>query len=285
VFISIAAVLNILLDLLFVAVFHWAAFGAALATVIGQGASFVLSLVFLYRRRDRFGFDFKPSSFGIHKDVFPSLMKLGIPMVLQSAAVNCSRLFVNARVNTYGVLATAVSGIGSKMDTACNVFTSSLSTAGATMIGQNIGAEKYERVPKVILSSFVVDAVVCGAMGLCVALFPRAVFGLFAKEADTLELAMTYIPVALVSFASCMFRAPMFALINGSGNSKLNLIVGILDGVVARIGLCLLLGEALGMGVYGYWYGAAFAGFTPFVIGGIYYLTGKWRTRKYIVGE
>jgi putative MATE family efflux protein len=285
VFISIATVMNIILDLVFVAVFRWAAFGAALATVIGQGTSFVLSLVFLYRRRERFGFDFQRASFGIHMDVFPPLMKLGIPMVLQSAAINCSRLFVGARVNTYGVLATAVTGIGNKMDSACNVFTGSLSTAGATMIGQNIGAEKYERVPHVILSSFVVDAVVCGAMCLCVALFPRAVFGLFAKEADTLELAMTYIPVAVLSFVSCMFRAPMFGLINGSGNSKLNLTVGLLDGVLIRVGLSLFLGEVCGLGMYGYWYGAALAGFTPFFIGGVYYLSGKWRTRKYIVGE
>jgi Na+-driven multidrug efflux pump len=77
----------------------------------------------------------------------------------------------------------------------------------------------------------------------------------------------------------------MFSLINGSGNSKMNLTVGILDGVVLRIGLCLLLGEALGMGVYGYWYGASLAGFTPFLIGGVYFLSGKWKTRKYIVGE
>jgi Na+-driven multidrug efflux pump len=221
----------------------------------------------------------------VYGDVFPILMKLGIPMVLQSAAINCSRLFVSARINNYGVLASAVTGIGNKLDTASNVFTSSLSTAGATMIGQNIGAEKYDRVPKVILSSLVVDAIVCGAMAVCVAVFPRAVFGLFATEADTLELAMTYIPVAVVGFITCILRPPMFSLINGSGNSKMNLTVGILDGVVIRIGLCLLLGETFGMGVYGYWYGCALAGFTPFLIGGVYYLSGKWKTRKYIVGE
>lgn len=285
IFIAIAAVLNIVLDLLFVAGFHWAAFGAALATVIGQAVSFLLSMVFLFRNRERFGFDFKRTSFGIHMDVFAPLVKLGIPMVLQSAAINFSRLFVGANINTYGVLATAVTGIGNKLDAAVNVFTNSLSTAGSTMIGQNIGAEKYDRVPRIITASFIIDVIVCGALSLIIVLFPRAVFGLFASETETLDMAMTYIPVALVGFVSCMFRPPMFSLINGSGNAKLNLIVGLLDGVIARVGLSLLLGEACGFGVYGYWYGAALAGFVPFLIGGVYYLTGKWRTRRYIIKD
>ncbi len=284
-FIAVAAVLNIVLDLLFVAVFHWGAFGAALATVMGQALSFILSLAFLYRRREQFGFDFRLSSFGIHKDVFAPLIRLGIPMVLQSAAVNFSRLFVNANVNSYGVVATAVSGIGGKLDTAINVFTASLSTAGSSMIGQNIGAEKYDRVPRVIGASFLFDAVVCGTLSVLLVLFPRAVFGLFATELETLTMAMTYVPVAVLNFVSCIARAPMISLINGSGNSRLNLAVALLDGVIARIGLSMLLGETVGMGVYGYWYGCALAGFVPFFIGGTYYLSGKWRTRRYVIRE
>lgn len=284
-FIAVATVLNIVLDLLFVSGFQWGAFGAALATVIGQAVSFVLSILFLYRRRAQFGFDFRRSSFAIHRDVFSPLIRLGIPMVLQSAAINFSRLFVGANINSYGVLAAAVTGIGNKLDTAINVFTGSLSTAGGTMIGQNIGAAKYERVPRIIAASFLIDAAVCGVLSLILVLFPRAVFGLFASEEATLDMAMTYIPVALVGFVSCVARPPMFSLINGSGNARLNLTVGLLDGVVARVGLSLLLGEALAMGIYGYWYGAALAGFVPFLIGGVYFLSGRWRTRRYIVGD
>ena len=59
--------------------------------------------------------------------------------------------------------------------------------------------------------------------------------------------------------------------------------VALLDGVFMRIGLSLLLGLGVGLGVYGFWYGDALASFTPFAIGGIYFLTGRWRTRKYII--
>lgn len=284
-FIAVATVINIVLDLLFVGVFQWAAFGAALATVIGQGASFILSIIFLYRNRERFGFDFARTSFRLHPDLMRPMVKLGIPLVLQSAAIQFSSLFITANINSYGVLASAVSGIGRKLDAATNVFTGSMSTAGGSMIGQNIGAEKYDRVSGIIGYAFLIDAAVCAVMIGAVVFFPGAVFGLFVSEADTIAAAMSYIPVAVLSFASCTFRSPMFALINGSGNARLNLIVGIVDGVLARIGLSLLLGEVLGLGIFGYWYGSALAGYVPFFVGGIYYLSGKWRTRKYIIRE
>ena len=86
-------------------------------------------------------------------------------------------------------------------------------------------------------------------------------------------------------FGGGALRPPMMALINGSGNFNLNLAVALLDGVLMRICLSLLLGLTFGMKVFGFWYGHALAGFTPFVIGGFYYLTGRWRTRKYIIGK
>lgn len=284
-FIAVAAVLNLVLDLLFVAVFHWGAFGAALATVIGQGVSFLWALLFLYRRKEAFGFDFKAKSFRIDRDVFRPLIKLGIPMVLQSAAVSFSKLYVNAWVNSYGVIASAVTGVGNKLQTVTNLFAQAFSTAGGSMIAQNIGAEKYERVPHIIGTAIVMDGVVSLALAAITLLFPRAVFGLFTSEAEVLEVAMTYIPVALLGYLGCVLRSPMFSLINGSGNAKLNLFVALLDGVIARIGFALLLGLTMGMGVHGFWYGDVLAGFVPFFIGGVYYLTGKWKTRKYIIAS
>ena len=96
-------------------------------------------------------------------------------------------------------------------------------------------------------------------------------------------MAMTYIPVLLLLFGGGALRPPMSSLINGSGNFKLNLAVALLDGIFMRIGFSLILGISFGMGVFGFWYGNALAGFTPFVIGITYLLSGKWKTRKYIM--
>lgn len=283
IFVAIAAGLNVILDLLFVIVLKLAIFGVALATVISQGISFALSIAFLYRRRHDFGFDFRPASFKISPEALAPLLKLGFPMLLQSAAISFSMLYVNRYINGYGEVAAAMNGIGNKVGMIVNIINFSFAAAASPMIGQAIGAEFYSRVPRVVGVSLGINSVVSLVMAAVLLIFPEAVFGIFTTDAEVLKMSITYIPVALVLLAGSALRPPLGALINGVGNFKLNFLVGILDGVVLRIGLSVLLGIVCGFGIFGFWYGHAIAGFTPFVIGGIYFLSGRWRTRKYII--
>ena len=284
-FIAIASAVNLVLDLAFIAGLGMGAFGAALATVLGQSLSFLCAIALLYRTKEQFGFDFKPASFRIDKEAFAALIKLGVPMVLQSAAISFSKLFITSWVNTYGVIASAVTGIGNKLQTVTNVFAQALSTAGGSMIAQNIGAEKYERVPRIIGVSFALDSVVAMILSVVTLLFPRTVFGFFTQDEAVLDMAISYIPVAVLMYASCVLRPPMTALINGSGYARLNLAVALLDGLLVRIGLAYVMGRLMGLGIYGFWYGNALSSFVPFLIGGAYFLSGKWKTRRHIIQE
>ena len=284
-FVAIASVVNLILDLVFIAVFKMGPLGAALATVIGQAVSFIWAITFLYRSRESFGFDFKRSSFRIHPGMLATLMKLGVPMILQSASISFSHLFITSWVNSYGVVASAITGIGSKLSSVTNVFANALSTAGGSMVAQNIGAEKYDRVPRILATSLVIDGIIVAIVCIITAAFPRAVFGLFTSDADVLEMATIYVPVALLQFASCALRPPMSSLINGSGNARLNLVVALLDGIILRIGFSLVLGVVCGFGIFGFWYGNAISSFTPFFVGGVYFLSGRWRTRKHILNR
>ena len=276
-FVALAAVLNLLLDLLFVAVFRWEAFGAALATVIGQGTSFLCSLIYLYRKRERFGFDFSPHSFRIHMVELVTLVKLGVPMAIRSAFIIFSKLFVNAWVNGYGVTVSAVSGIGGKLDSICALVAESITTAGSSMVGQNIGAGTYDRVPRILSRTFLLSCVYFLPLIAAVFFFPRAVFSMFTNEPGVLEVCMEYVPAALILLLGCMARAPMNGFTYGCGNYKFNFCLAIMDGIAARIGLSLLLGTSLGLGYFGFWMGSAAAGFMPFLLGGVYFLSGRWR--------
>ena len=111
-----------------------------------------------------------------------------------------------------------------------------------------------------------------------VVLFPERVFGIFTSDTSVLAISDKYVPIAVLLFFGSSFRAIMNALLNGSGNYKINFVTAILDGVVMRIGLAVLFGLALDMKHYGFWLGDAIAGFTPFFIGVVYYATGKWKT-------
>lgn len=281
-FITVATVVNLVLDLLFVAVFHLGPFGAALATVIGQGVSFIWAIIYLYRRRDALGFDFKLASFKPDMEVLPRLVKLGVPMCLQSAAISISQMVVNSYINAYGVVASAVTGVGNKLAAITAVVTNALSTAGASMVGQNIGAEKYNRVPRIVGVSFIFDMAFAILLSLLTVFFPRTIFGIFNSDPEVLDMAMTYVPVSVLLYLGFGMRSPFFALINGCGNAKLNLTVGLLDGVVCRIGMALLLGLGLNMGIMGFWLGNAIAGYVPFFVGGVFFLTGRWKTRRLI---
>ncbi|MDO5331522.1 MAG: MATE family efflux transporter [Bacillota bacterium] len=282
-FIAIAAIANGVLDVLFVAVFKWGAFGAALATVIGQGASFIFSIIYLYKRKESFGFDFKLSSFGISKVHFKSLISLGIPMCIQYAAINFSRIVVARWINGFGVTPSAVAGVFNKSSQIVSLFANAIFTAGGAMVGQNIGAEKYDRVQKILLTAIccmaITDLVLMGILNL----FPDAIFGMFTKDLDVITAAHAIIYPLNIFMLSGIGRTPSFCLINGSGNSKLNLIIALIDGFAARIGLSYLFAFVFDMGARGCWIGDAYAGFVPLIVGVIYYLSGKWKTNKYLL--
>ncbi len=285
VFITIAAVFNLLLDLLFVGVFKWESAGAALATILGQALSLIISVVYLYRKREAFGFDFKPRSFAIRKEILIPLYKLGIPMSLQFAAISISMMFVNSLINAYGVAASAVTGVGNKLRQIVSIVTRSMATAGAAMIGQNLGARKPERVKKIVRISLAICLTTFFVLGTIFLIFPRQIFSLFNDSEAVLALAADQMFFCVVCMSSQALMAPFNAVVHGSDNSLLGLIMGMLNGIIARVGLALLFGNVMHMGLRGYWLGNAAAGYVTFFIAAAYYLSGRWKTRKLMVRE
>ena len=138
VFIGIAAVLNTVLDVLFVIPCGMGPFGAALATVIGQGTSFALSIVYLYRRSEMFHFDFRPESFRPDAHTMGRLVGLGIPMSIQSMSVNLSKTVLMSWINSEGMIYSALAGIYNKTGMMFGIVSNSFTTAGSSMIGQNL---------------------------------------------------------------------------------------------------------------------------------------------------
>ena len=276
-FIAIAAVLNTVLDILFVGVFHMQVFGAALATVIGQAVSFIISIIYLYRNREAFGFDFRLSSFRIDRATLGPLLALGIPMAIQSAAINISKIVLTAWINAEGMIFSALSGIYNKIGMMIGIVSNSFTTAGSSMVGQSLGARKHERVPRILMVVMGTGLAISGILSVLVLLFPKAVCEMFTGDEAVLAMSGLVIYPIIVNFFGAATRSGAFSIINGSGNSRLNLLVALLDGMISRVGLAALLGFGLHMGCKGFWYGDALAGFVPFLIGGTFYLSGRWK--------
>ncbi|MGM9583563.1 MAG: MATE family efflux transporter, partial [Phascolarctobacterium sp.] len=282
-FIALAAILNVLLDLLFVVAFELGAQGAALATVLSQGCSCLLGIVFLYRNRRALSLNLDGSCWRWNKATMLPLVHLGIPMALKFASVATSKLFVNSWINTFGIIASGCTGIAAKINLMSNLFSNAINAATSTMVAQNMGAAKYERIPLVLRSAYSVVLVICAVLCLVVYNFPRQVFSIFTTDAEVLNSALLMVPIILLNFLGSATRSPNNGFMDGSGNYKLNLAVAIFDGIINRIGFGLLCGLGLGMGWLGFLLGDAVAGFTPLVIGTLYYCFGSWRTNKHLL--
>lgn len=278
IFISIAAVLNLILDIVFVVFFGWKETGAALATIMSQAVSFLSCVAFLTKNKKGFELDIKIRDFiKWDKEMLGALVKLGTPMAIKTASIQVSKLFVNSWVNSYSVEVSAFAGIANKVSSISNLVSAAMNTGGSTMVGQNLAAGEFERVKKILKNLAAITLSVASFFSVLIIAFPTQIFGIFTKEADVLAIAGKYVPIAVLLFFGGAMRAIMNALLNGSGNYKINFVTAILDGIVMRIGLSVLFGLALGMKHYGFWLGDALAGFTPFLIGIVYYATGKWK--------
>ena len=272
--------MNVVLDLIFVGGLHWGASGAAAATVTAQGVAFFCAAVFLYRHKEAMQFDFRLRSFAVDREQLGALCRLGIPSVVQQFLITISITFVNAQVNAFDVAASAVDSVGGKLNMVANIITGAISTAAATMIAQSFGARKMDRVKHAFRACMAICMAWWVILSACYLLVPRQIFGLFTTDEQVLELAPTYLRYAVIwLLALCSMDAP-FALVQGVGYASFNLVVGLLDGVVARIGLSMVLGHV--MGLTGFWLGNGLAGFVTTIAMGIYYLTGRWEKRETI---
>ncbi len=314
IFIIIAATINIFADIFLVAVFHLEAAGTAIATVLSQIGSFTAAFVYLYKYRDRFGITFDKSFVRMDIPTLGILVKLAVPQVARSLLVRFGLLYINANVNAYGTEVSAANGVGNKIQKFLEVFNQGVDTAGASMIGQNLGARKTDRARKTVFSELALTmsiAVICCVLALTCG---RQLFGIFSDDELVLSIGVVYMQFMVIHFLSSAFIGPFQAMVTGCGFVSLGFAIGILDGVICKIGLSLLfvplfnnasglfaffcneipevvtaqvmateVGAVHNFGYLAYFLGIACSRILPGLLCFGYFLSGKWKTRKLLV--
>lgn len=284
-FIGIASAVNLVLDILFTGILGFGVAGAAWATIIGQASSFVFSIVYLYRKRAAFGFDFRRESFTLNKKYSSMILRLGTPMAIQSGFINLSMLFVNSMINDAGVVYSATFGVGVRIDDIINKICQGVQYAAMPMISQNDGAGDRKRMKEVVYYAWIYSFILTAIFMLLYLLIGTEMFMLFSDDPLVHDMSGTFIKAIQWMF-------PAFALIRGSGafiagigNAKLSMVLAMLDGVVLRIGLSWLFGKALSFGFFGYVLGYALAPYGFAIPATVYFLFAKWDKRKALSGE
>ena len=279
-FIGIASAVNLVLDLLFTGLLGWKVAGAAWATIIGQAVSFLFSLVYLFRRREAFGFDFRPESFRISRHYSGMIASLGTPMAIQAGCINLSMLFVNAMVNDVGVVASATFGVGVRIDDIINKISQGIYYAAMPMISQNIAARKTKRAVQVVRWAWIYSFALTAVFITAYILVGKQMFMLFDDNPLVHEMSGEFIAAILWMFPALAVMRGTSAFIQGIGNAKLSMVLALLDGVVLRIGLSWLFGIVLKWGFFGFVLGYGLAPYGCAIPGMIYFLSGAWKNRK-----
>ena len=282
-FIVVSSFMNVVLDLLFVAVFKWGVAGAGFATILSQAVAFLMALTFLYRNQESFHFDFRPASFKVDPAMLKALVKLGIPFAVRFAAINISMLFVTSLVNSLGTATSAAFGIALRLDEFANKISQGVMMAVSTIVGQNIGAGQIGRIRRGVYYAWAI----CGGFflffGLAQLFFPRALYSIFTDDENVLKLAPIIISALLLHYPALLIMKGTNGFVQGIGNAMFGLVIAILDGLVFRVTFSWLFGIYFNMGLYGMILGYALATYSTALPNLFYFLFIPWYKRKTVI--
>ncbi|MDR0400087.1 MAG: MATE family efflux transporter [Treponema sp.] len=275
-FVLAACVTNIVLDLIFVALFHWDAFGAALATVISQALCVVLCVIYMVR--NEFQFDFKPRSFRIYRDQLVLIFKVGLPTCIQNSVTSVSFLFITTIVNIVGgVSASAAVGAFGKFNSFAFMPTMAMSASVSAMSAQNFGAGRVDRAARACRIGIVFSVVITWAFFVLVMLFPEGILRLFGDDPRMLRDGVAYAR----SFAWDLLIIPFVFCINGfligGGHTFFTMVNSLLSSVILRVPVCYVFGITLGWGLKGVGLGAPAASAGVLLVIIAYLFTGRWK--------
>lgn len=276
-FVLIAAITNVVLDLILVGKFNMASAGAAWATIAAQALSVIISLIYLAKKK--FFAEYKLSDFKISKDKLKPLMQIGLPSSIQSLVVSLSFLTLTALVNSLpnAEVASACQGIGGKINSFAILPGLAISSAISSMAGQNIGAGEFDRAKKTMKIGMIMAFSISVVVFAVVNIFPEFLIRLFDSEPEVIETGARYIRIIAFDY---LFACIMFCL-NGlaiaAGSTYIALINAFCNGILIRVPLAYFFVNVMGLGFDGIALSMGFASIGGIIIGAIYVKSGKWK--------
>ncbi len=237
----IACVVNIIGDLIFCAGFNMGTEGAAVATVLAQAVSVLVS--FMMIRRKTLSFAFSKGDIRFEKDIIKRVILFGAPVAFQELLVGISFLVIAAIVNGLGLVPSAGVGVAEKVCAFIMLIPSAFMQSLAAIVAQNYGAQQYGRAYKT-LGIAVSLSLVAGVIMAYFSFFHGSVLaGIFAKEPEVIAAGSEYLKAYAVD---CLLTAFLFCFVgfyNGIGKTKFVMLQGLCGAFLIRVPLSFLLSK------------------------------------------
>ncbi|WP_071431849.1 MATE family efflux transporter [Angelakisella massiliensis] len=235
-FVAIACGMNVVLDLLFVGVFGMAASGAALATVIAQGASVLFSAAYIRRRP--LPFDVDRESFRLPQ-TSRSILRLGTPIALQDVLVNISFLIITSIVNSLGLVASASVGVAEKMFVFLSIVPMAFLSTLSAFVAQNIGAGNHPRATKALFAAQSISFAFGTVMFLLTFFQGGLLASLFTSDPAVIAATAQYLRGCSFEYLMISLSFCFLGYFNGLGRTTFVMLQGLLSAFLVRIPLSI----------------------------------------------
>lgn len=281
VYLIVASVLNIVLDLLFVAKFHMGVGGVALATAIAQGISAVMCIFKLMKMTDYF--DFKMKYFKLDKESVSRVTRLGLPSGITQAILSMALLLVQSLTNSFGEQFIAANVIVMRVDGFAMLPNFSFGTAMTTYAGQNVGARLDERVTRGARQGTALAMGISAVITASILVFGHHLMGIFTDTESLVVLSMRMMRILAVGYIAMAVTQSLSGVMRGAGDTMTPMWISIATAIVIRVPLAyglvaLTKSEAFPKGKEECLFISLL---TSWVIGaaltGIFYKRGKWK--------
>jgi len=274
-FLILATILNIGLDLLFIVVFGWGVEGAAWATLIGQGAAFLVAVFYLNKHHPLIKFNLREFTFD--KKVFNDSIRIGLPTGLQQTFVALGMMALMGIVNGYGTSVTAAYAAAGRLDSLAVIPAMVFAQALATFVGQNLGAGRLDRVRTGLNSTLLMSSVVSIVMTLIVMIFKHKLMGWFTTDDEVIRIGGDYLTI-VTSFYLVFTSMFIFgSVMRGAGDTLIPMFITLFALWFIRIPAAVLFSKH--MGETGIWWSIPAGWAMGLILTIIYYRTGKWKTK------
>ncbi|MFZ5940310.1 MAG: MATE family efflux transporter [Bacteroidota bacterium] len=280
-FLIIATVLNIGLDLLFILVFKMGVAGAAIATVISQGVAFVVAVIYLNKHHPVIKFNIRDFSFD--REIFRQSIRIGLPTGLQQTFVAVGMLALMGIVNTFGTDVVAAYTAAGRIDSLAVIPSMIFSQALSTFVGQNIGANRIERVSSGMWKTMIMSYAIALVMTLVIIVLKKPLMGMFTEDADVIRIGGEYLTIVSSFY---LFFTTMFILngvMRGAGDTLVPMFFSLFSLWIIRIPVAYFLSRHIGEA--GIWWSIPVGWGAGMVLQILYYRMGLWKRKSVVRPE
>ena len=233
VFLLIATVLNVFLDLWFVAGLNLGVSGVALATVIAQGISAVLCILKLAKMRETFDFNLKILK--LDKELSIKLIKLGLPSGITQGIFSIAMIVVQSLTNSFGEMVIACNVIVMRVDGFAMMPNFTFGNAMTTYAGKNIGANKIDRVDKGTRDGLKIAVGVSTAITILILIFGRYLMMLFTDTMELVNLSMHMMKILAVGYIAMAVTQSLSGVMRGAGDTMTPMWISLITTVILRV--------------------------------------------------